>query len=452
MFRFYNLFKIIFFIFIIAKLSLAQDLSSRTITVDGNPSDWIGTPGANIHSVVISEGEWIYKGTSGDERTDYTWAQPTSNNDITEVRIGTDGTKLYFLVRMSDITNEQFPHLCFVITNGISITTSIGDDSYAGDLNYGPSIPLGNDIQKGMLIDVHYSTHSCAELFNNGSWYYDIPAFISSTYDVIEFAVSLSDLGLTPSSSTNISFMTTPNRIGWNNDVDGTAWNSGLGPGAVDVMTPGSGNDNAWGRDVSDGKIDSYATINLADVPLPVELTSFAAIVKDNNVELNWITKTEVNSFSFEVEKQVSNIWQKIGEVKANGNSYSEKFYSFVDKVQTSDNIAYRLKMIDADGSYKYSEIVEVDKNNPTKFLLNQNYPNPFNPSTTISFNVPEKSNVTLKVFDMLGNEVATLLNEVKEAGYYNINFDASSVTSGIYLYQLSSGDNRSIRKMTLLK
>ncbi|HZW39224.1 MAG TPA: T9SS type A sorting domain-containing protein [Ignavibacteriaceae bacterium] len=452
MFKFYNSFKVIFFIFIIAKLSLAQGMSSRTITVDGNPSDWIGTPGVNIHSVVISEGEWIYKGTSGDERTDYTWAQPPSNNDITEVRMGTDGTNLYFLVRMSDITDEQFPHLCFVITNGVSIMTFIGDDSDDGNFNGGPSIPLGNDIQKGRLIDVHYSSYPCAELYNGGSWYNNISVSISTTNDVIEFALNLTDLGLTSSSSTNISFITAPNRIGWNNDVDGTAWNFGFGPGAVDVMTPGSGNDNAWLRDVSDGDIDSYATINLADVPLPVELTSLTAIIKENNVELNWITETEVNSFSFEIEKQVSNVWEKIGEVKANGNSNSEKFYSFVDKVQTSDNITYRLKMIDADGSYKYSKIVEVGINNPSKFLLNQNYPNPFNPSTIISFNVPEKSNVTLKVFDMLGNEVATLINEVKDAGYYNIDFDGSRLTSGIYVYELSHGVYRSIRKMTLLK
>ncbi len=95
---------------------------------------------------------------------------------------------------------------------------------------------------------------------------------------------------------------------------------------------------------------------------------------------------------------------------------------------------------------------VEEDETIPSTFKIEQNYPNPFNPSTIIRFSVPENSNVTLIVYDILGNEITTLLNEDKDAGWYNIRFDASGLASGVYIYRITADNFISTKKMTLLK
>jgi hypothetical protein len=112
----------------------------------------------------------------------------------------------------------------------------------------------------------------------------------------------------------------------------------------------------------------------------------------------------------------------------------------------------YRLKQIDFDGTYLYSKVIEVDANLPAKFQLEQNYPNPFNPVTLIKYQLPIKSSVSLKIFDILGKEIETLVNEVKDAGYYQVSFDASNLSSGIYLYTLQTENYFTSKKMILLK
>jgi len=200
---------------------------------------------------------------------------------------------------------------------------------------------------------------------------------------------------------------------------------------------------------------------------LPVELVSFNSIVSDNKVELNWITATEVNNYGFEVERGIgqkaigNSAWEKIGFVQGNGNSNSPKEYRFTDNTTTSGLYAYRLKQLDNDGTFKYSETIEVLVSQiPNDFSLNQNYPNPFNPATKIRYSIPlvetqsseAAQNVLLKVYDVLGNEVATLVNEKKPAGVYETNFDASKLSSGIYLYKIQAGSFVQTRKMMLLK
>lgn len=191
---------------------------------------------------------------------------------------------------------------------------------------------------------------------------------------------------------------------------------------------------------------------------LPVELSAFTVSVKDAFVKLNWETKTEVNNFGFEVERKAGGIessgsqYEKIGFVNGSGNSNSPKNYSFTDKNAASGKYFYRLKQIDNDGKFEYSNVVEIDMGTPQEYTLNQNYPNPFNPSTMISFSVPVTAPVTLKIFDVLGNEVATLVNEQKPAGIYNIEFNASGLTSGIYFYQLKSESFTQTKKMQLVK
>lgn len=191
---------------------------------------------------------------------------------------------------------------------------------------------------------------------------------------------------------------------------------------------------------------------------LPVELTSFTAILHKNAVELNWTTATEVNNYGFEIERKFNSrqsvvySWNKIGFVNGSGNSNSPKEYSFTDNTPTSGKYIYRLKQIDNDGKYEYSKEVEVDLGMPKEFSLSQNYPNPFNPETVISYQIPINSKVSLKVFDLLGREVATLVNEVKGAGKYDVTFNGNLFTSGIYFYTIQTENFMQTRKMILMK
>lgn len=191
---------------------------------------------------------------------------------------------------------------------------------------------------------------------------------------------------------------------------------------------------------------------------LPVELTSFTALIADNGVHLNWETATEVNNYGFNVERRVKNEeWSKIGFVNGNGNSNSPKSYTFTDNAVPAGKIQYRLKQIDFDGKFEYSEVVEVNVEAPNKLVLYQNSPNPFNPSTVISYKVQAASHVTLKVYDVLGRKVATLVDEYKNAGNYKTTFNVEtrhgmSPQSGVYFYRLTAGSFVQTKKMMLLK
>ncbi len=201
---------------------------------------------------------------------------------------------------------------------------------------------------------------------------------------------------------------------------------------------------------------------------LPVELSSFTASAEDNKVTLKWKTETEVDNYGFEIERsrkseirsqnsEIRNVeWEKVGFVEGAGNSNSPKEYSFIDDLNHNLNLTrltYRLKQIDTDGSFKYSDEVEVDvKLIPTEFALAQNYPNPFNPVTVISWQLPVSSKVMLKIYDILGNEVSILVNEEQAAGNYEVKFDGSNLSSGIYYYRIQAANFVNTRKLILLK
>lgn len=197
-----------------------------------------------------------------------------------------------------------------------------------------------------------------------------------------------------------------------------------------------------------------FALASTGGNPLPVELSSFEGEIIDNIVKLNWRTETEVRNYGFDIEKSLDGIeFNKIGFVEGNGNSNSPKHYSFSDPVNSqSGKIFYRLKQIDNEGSFAYSKIVTIYVGVPQTFELFQNYPNPFNPTTKISFQLPQQSKVVLKVFNTIGEEVAELLNEDKEAGYYEVNFNAKNLASGVYIYVLSSEKFLTSKKMLLIK
>ncbi len=206
---------------------------------------------------------------------------------------------------------------------------------------------------------------------------------------------------------------------------------------------------------------------NLGEVlPVPVELLSFTGKANDKKIILNWITATELNNQGFEIERlkdqkiEGSNEWEKIGFVEGHGTTTETHTYSFIDNEILSGKIKYRLKQIDFDGTFEYSNEIEIDVDlTPKEFVLQQNYPNPFNPSTKIKFTIPAVEThrdasllTTLQVYDILGNEVATLVNETKPAGTYEVEFNAEGITSGVYFYQLKAGHNISTKKLLLLK
>jgi photosystem II stability/assembly factor-like uncharacterized protein len=192
----------------------------------------------------------------------------------------------------------------------------------------------------------------------------------------------------------------------------------------------------------------------------PVELTTFTVSEKDNGAVLQWNTATEVNNYGFEIERRVVNgerqtvnSWVNIGFIKGAGTSNAPKVYSYSDAIGFSGRYIYRLKQVDNDGSYKYSNEAEVTIAVPKVFALSQNYPNPFNPSTTIEFTLAEDSHVSLKVFDMMGREVATLINQDLRAGEpHGAIFNASRLASGMYFYRLETEKSSLVKKLMLLK
>jgi uncharacterized delta-60 repeat protein len=187
----------------------------------------------------------------------------------------------------------------------------------------------------------------------------------------------------------------------------------------------------------------------------PVELSSFKGIVNNSFVELLWTTVSEVNNKGFEIEKQYagSNQWKLIGFVDGTGTTSEKNNYSFIDRNLSAGKYLYRLKQIDYDGSFEYSNIVEVEVNNiPAQFSLEQNYPNPFNPSTNFEFQIANSGFVNLKIFNVLGNEVETLVSEEKEPGIFKKEYNASQLASGIYYYRLTVNGFTDTKKFVLLK
>ena len=237
---------------------------------------------------------------------------------------------------------------------------------------------------------------------------------------------------ISPSSNLNSPYYTAPNN-------------------AENLAPPSSG----W---TPVGKATSPApTVN--STPLPVELVSFSAQIDGDVVHLNWKTATEVNNYGFEVQRALSDKetdvqnWSEIGFVEGNGNSNSPKEYSFTDEDLSGAKIVYyRLKQIDNDGSYDYSNVVEVNFVSPDRYVLSQNFPNPFNPSTKIKYKIASTEQVRLAVYNMLGQEVAVLVNETQAPGTYSYVFNATDLPSGIYLYKLETQRFSQTNKMLLLK
>jgi hypothetical protein len=205
-------------------------------------------------------------------------------------------------------------------------------------------------------------------------------------------------------------------------------------------------------------------TVGGSEIPLPVELVSFTATANGMNTNLHWSTATEINNSGFEIQRrqtsqrvELSTDWAKVGFVAGAGTSNAPRNYSYTDSKLSAGSYSYRLKQIDNNGAFTYGSTVEVAISSaPAAFALSQNYPNPFNPSTVISYQLAVNSQVTLKVYNMLGQEVATLVNGPQEAGVYTVSFNTSKGTlglsSGVYVYRLQAGSFISTKKLVLMK
>lgn len=207
-------------------------------------------------------------------------------------------------------------------------------------------------------------------------------------------------------------------------------------------------NSNYWGLDL----------VQVRGGIIPVELTSFNASVTNNNVSLTWQTATETNNKGFEIQKKSeSGEFVTVGFVGGAGTTSQAQSYSYTDSKVAAGKYTYRLRQVDYDGSYEYSKNVEVNVTTPLTFSLEQNYPNPFNPSTNVSFNLAVDSKVSLRVFNILGQEVAVLVNGLLTAGSHTVQFNAKNLQSGIYLAKIEANgvDGKSfssVKKMILNK
>lgn len=269
------------------------------------------------------------------------------------------------------------------------------------------------------------------------------------------------DIGSTLPDAPGFSVVVDPlnsNNVFYGNDITvyastdaGNTWfeySNGL-PEAVFAYDLNIVNTNHKLRVATHGNGDYEADI---DLTVPVELISFSANVNKGKVILNWETATETNNRGFEIERSVdNNNFVTSGFIEGNGTSAENHIYSFSDNA-LNGNIYYRLKQIDFNGKFEYSKTIEINSTLATNFVLSQNYPNPFNPSTIIEYQIPYSSFVTIKVYDILGKEVATLVNKNQKAGNYSVVFNGKNLSSGFYIYKLQSGNSSEIKKMDLIK
>lgn len=215
-------------------------------------------------------------------------------------------------------------------------------------------------------------------------------------------------------------------------------------PGATTAIDAGSYGANAT--------LNGGASFAVSTAPLPVELTSFTASADNRGVVLVWRTASEVNNHGFDVERKSADLWQKIGFVAGYGTTNAPMMYSYSDRT-AAGNVSYRLKQIDRDGKAEYSKVISAVISAPQKFGLSQNFPNPFNPTTTLSFTVPSNGQAMLKIFNSIGQQVATLFNSEAQAGIlHQVQFNASGFSSGLYIAQLEYDGKKELKKLHLIQ
>ncbi len=427
-----------------------------------------------VYSLVISD-TTIFAGTLGGG----VLRSSVNNINWSEANTGMTGSEIYSLtISGSDIYAGAFFGGVFRSTNNGNTWRSAGLYYILSLLSSGEYLFAGDAAGQ-----VWRSTD------NGSSWLPSISGLLYTTYNALAMTSEGNLFAGTYWDSTGV-FLSTDNGVNWNQFNEGltnlNVWtfavfgtnifagtfgfdggvfhltnissnwitvNEGFSYGPFVVSLYISGNylfagtlSGVWRRPLSDF--------------VPVELTSFSATVNDDNVELSWITSTETNNQGFEIQRSKDGKFETIGFVDGHGTTTETQVYSFIDKNLITGKYNYRLKQIDFDGTFEYSNVIEVEVTSPSTFSLEQNYPNPFNPNTKIRYTIPnviasetkQTQFVSLKIYDVLGNEVATLLNEHTPSGSYEVEFDASNLPSGTYFYQLRAGSFIETKKMIVLK
>ena len=219
----------------------------------------------------------------------------------------------------------------------------------------------------------------------------------------------------------------------------GLLWKSGVGGTAITSFAAVS----PW----NSSNVTAGGTYVIPpDLPMPVELTSFTGnVANKRDITLNWNTATETNNQGFDIERKLSTTetWAKVGYIAGKGTTTAPTSYRFEDRKLNTGKYNYRLKQMDFNGNIEYYDLnglIEVGV--PTKYDISQNYPNPFNPTTKVDFDLPFASKVTMKLYDMSGREVMTLVNDERTAGYYTEIFNMSNLSSGAYFYRINANGN----------
>ncbi len=409
------------------------------------PSDTTGASGLVV--------DW-----TGSNPIIYATTTDTNLVTVTDAGSGSPFTTLVPKATKKFLHGVAFAPIPFIsFTNGTSYAPPIGipntNDNPIGRFK------LAGNITGGKLTQVVVTLSGTYSGLTNLKLYYSTAASFSVGSSTLLSTVA------SPSSQVTFDISSTPQPI---------ATSGGYFYVAADLSSGAAGSamaslDNQTKLTFTNASLNgtfSGANLSSGNVTLPVEMTTFTAVTTGSTAMLKWSTATEINNYGFEVERRVvssqnpsnsSSDWEKIawscvGFVEGNGTSSSPHNYVFSDNTISSGTYAYRLKQVNNDGSFKYLQEAQVTIETPKVFALNQNFPNPFNPTTVISYQLPVTGYVSLKVYDMLGRKVATLVNEQKTAGSYLVTFDAHLLPSGVYFYNLQVERFKETKEMVLIK
>lgn len=310
-----------------------------------------------------------------------------------------------------------------VLRLGLDLTATTGIDPHLGESDLPPFPPLGAFEARWSLSPFGVGQLSTYRDYRN------VPSFPFTGQVTHRLVWQYTDLATQMSFSYNLPPQATL-LITSNNATP--IWTSGTLTGSGTYILPDPDNEYAAAR----------VYVNY-DAILPVELTSFTSSVIGSTVQLKWTTASEINNNGFDIERrsQNSSEWQRIGFVQGAGTTAQTQTYIYSDEPGTG-KYDYRLRQVDFDGTFSYSQIVSAEVGAPTEYKLNQNFPNPFNPSTTIKYSIPAEGFVRLSVFNSIGQELEVLVSEFQTSGTYEILWTADSYSSGIYFYQMEVSDS----------
>ena len=403
-------------------------------------SDQIGVQGS--FPAVSSDGElyivWRGYGSGGQIRFDKsTDGGLTFSTD----KIISNAPDSWFPHMTVDLSGGPFHNNIYVVWNDLrngddDVFMSISSNS--GD-TWTPAQKINNDpISNGK--DQYWPTIAISELGEIVIMFYDTRNTPNNT--IIEAYIARSTDGGATFTNELVSTQPSPTSIP-NSDVRFGDY--------IDIDFYGGNIVPVWTDERAGGFDMDIYTARINPI-VPVELISFTHRIVNGKVILDWVTATELNNLGFEIQRSIdNNIFVTVGFVEGKGNSTRNQYYSFSDE-GIAGTVYYRLKQVDYNGSYNYSDVIEVNGVTISTIQLEQNYPNPFNPATTIKYQLGNDGFINLKVFNALGEEVAELVNQYQKAGSYDLTFNAENLPSGIYIYQLTNSNFSQSKRMVLLK